>query len=807
MGGKSSKPSFVWQGVLILLPVLLMAGFGTWAILHERKAVEQDARQRAQELLQSLPYNFSQRVASRMGMLAASDESLIPHTAADVAVSSETNKVVETWGAASNLLPGTFTNVLWTSLPGEVWPMNFLLATNGEVWDLTYQDAPQPPGWFGELTETQTTAWAELRAADLNRAPLREITNRCEAFLSTVPSAPARECAEFVRLRAQTTTQAGTEAVKALLVFGKNCTDAVTDSGVPLSNLVLAEALHRSAPGDANAGALCRQLQFEVCYRPSLLSRGLIEQAERVVGSDAAFTNLLHTLRGICETREVQRELAEQLKRVGVRIEVGTVTNIWIDAVDYRWLCVLQPKRVLSVPVVGESGSNQIFFVRTNVFTEVVPYPKAFLTKSFAESLKEARISVPDYFAVSMELEGEPIASPVIWYRGRRGIDAGELNALFEAAIKSGTNADMLRMLTGGPYRPQDVLSEQETALSLPASSNFWNGRRTFTRDYEAMPSHPRLAIRVLLADRALLYSRQRQRQVIFGALMAFSVAAALIGFMAARRAFVTQMRLSEAKSNFVSSVSHELRSPIASVRLMAESLERGKVAEGAKQNEYYRFIVQECRRLSALIENVLDFSRIEQGRKQYEFEPTDVLALTRETVKLMEPYAEEKGVQLTLEVPSSKFQVPNLELEVDGRAVQQALVNLIDNAIKHSAKGQTVTIGLDAERTTGVTPVSEIQKGTAEGAEERFNSETGRMPVLLWVEDHGPGIPSAEHEKIFERFYRLGSELRRETQGVGIGLSIVRHIVEAHGGKVTVRSNVGEGSRFTIVLPHKKAK
>jgi two-component system, OmpR family, phosphate regulon sensor histidine kinase PhoR len=80
-------------------------------------------------------------------------------------------------------------------------------------------------------------------------------------------------------------------------------------------------------------------------------------------------------------------------------------------------------------------------------------------------------------------------------------------------------------------------------------------------------------------------------------------------------------------------------------------------------------------------------------------------------------------------------------------------------------------------------------------------------MPVLLYIEDRGAGIPPGEHEKIFERFYRLGSELRRETQGVGIGLSIVRHIVEAHGGTVTVRSNIGDGSRFTVVLPHRRVK
>ena len=104
-------------------------------------------------------------------------------------------------------------------------------------------------------------------------------------------------------------------------------------------------------------------------------------------------------------------------------------------------------------------------------------------------------------------------------------------------------------------------------------------------------------------------------------------------------------------KSNFVSSVSHELRAPIASVRLMAEGLERGKIAGAEKQNEYFRFIVQECRRLSSLIENVLDFSRIEQGRKQYEMESTDLVALTEQTVKLMETYAAEREVKIALEV------------------------------------------------------------------------------------------------------------------------------------------------------------
>jgi signal transduction histidine kinase len=787
MDGKASKPSFLWQAVLILLPVLLMAGFGTWAILRERKAVEQDARQRAQELLQSLPYNFFGRVASRMGMVAmqSANETVLPEKSADIE-SSETNEISGQWGAAGNLMPGSFTNALWTTASGGAWPMNFVLDTNGDVWDLTYQDAPQPPAWLGELSETQRTAWAALRAADLNRAPVQEITNRFETFIATAPSSAARECAEFIRLRSQTADQSDADAFKSLLEFGRNCPDTLTDSGVPLSNLVLAEALRRSSPGGANSPALRRQLQFEVCYRPSLLTPGLLDQSERIGGSGLAFTNLLEILRSICQARGAQRELAGQIKRTDMWQGTETITNVWIDAVDQRWLCVLQPERVIKAHTAVVDGTNQVVFIRTNVFTEVIPYPQAFLVKSFNESFFEARMSFPDYFGISMDLEGEPVLGGAV---SPFRVDARQWNSLMERRI----------------HETNNVLAEQQVPLSLPASTSLQDAHGAAeTRNYEAMPSHPRLTFRVVLADRPLLYSRQRQRQVIFGALMAFSVIAALIGFMTARRAFTTQLRLSEAKSNFVSSVSHELRAPIASVRLMAESLERGKVAEGAKQNEYYRFIVQECRRLSSLIENVLDFSRIEQGRKQYEFEPTDLLALTRETVKLMEPYAEEKGVKLEF---NSKAESQNSELDIDGRAIQQALVNLIDNAIKHSAKGQTVTIGLEADRRTGVPPVSNFQADIPNTVIQNNNSETGRMPVLLYVEDQGAGIPPGEHEKIFERFYRLGSELRRETQGVGIGLSIVRHIVEAHGGHVTVRSNLGEGSRFTIVLPVLNAK
>jgi signal transduction histidine kinase len=279
------------------------------------------------------------------------------------------------------------------------------------------------------------------------------------------------------------------------------------------------------------------------------------------------------------------------------------------------------------------------------------------------------------------------------------------------------------------------------------------------------------LKVSLHLISPELLYARQKHRVAWFGLLIAASSVAAAVGLLSVWRSFERQQRLAELKDNFVSSVSHELRAPIASVRLMAEGLERGRVTDPEKRQSYYRFIVQECQRLSALIQNVLDFSRIDQGRKQYEFESTDVVSLVTETVKAMEPVANERQIQLRL------VHAAGIHAVLDASAIQQALVNLIDNAIKHSRASSEITIS--ASRREGPPPMLQIV-----------------------VEDHGEGIPKCEHERIFERFYRVGSELRRQTPGAGIGLSIVKHIVEAHGGTVTVQSELGEGSRFLIEIP-----
>jgi len=273
------------------------------------------------------------------------------------------------------------------------------------------------------------------------------------------------------------------------------------------------------------------------------------------------------------------------------------------------------------------------------------------------------------------------------------------------------------------------------------------------------------------------LRSLDRTPEELAGASFAFNVtlaallAVALVGgiFLAVRAAD-RAMRLSEMKSDFVSNVSHELRTPLASIRVFAELLRRGQVESPEKARRYGEHIEAEAQRLSRLIDNVLDFSRIESGAKEYRFAEAsleDVVAAAVETFRVRSRKA---GFRFALEMPPTRL--PPVQMDAD--AIGQVLHNLLDNAVKYSGEARdiAVTVGRD--------------DGNA----------------VCTVRDSGPGIPASEQTRVFERFHRVGTGLVHDVKGSGLGLAIVQHVVEAHGGEVRIESEPGRGTAVRFELP-----
>lgn len=226
------------------------------------------------------------------------------------------------------------------------------------------------------------------------------------------------------------------------------------------------------------------------------------------------------------------------------------------------------------------------------------------------------------------------------------------------------------------------------------------------------------------------------------------------------------------AQSDFVSAVSHEMRTPLTTIKLYAEMLREGVVSEPAARDQYLQTIALECDRLHRLVENVLDFSSVTGRRKAYRFEPLLVRPLIDEAIAATRSQIEAAGLQVDIEAPVS------LAAAVDRDAIIQALINLIGNAVKYAPEGQRIRVTARQE---------------------------GRS-IVLGVQDHGPGIPKAEQDKIFQAFYRAGSELTRTVPGTGLGLALVAETAKAHQGKVALRSVPGEGSTFSLVIPQERS-
>jgi signal transduction histidine kinase len=813
----AGEPAFVWQVVLISVPVLVLAVIGFVSLRQDRAIAEHEAAERAREIAEDVLARFS------------------------FALTNASATLVEPVEGGTN--------------PERV---EFRIGPSRELlFPPPYQRDPTPaPLDVVDLAPEPARLWSEFQRLEVSGAPTPERLKACRKFVSARPLpkrfSPVTGYSMGLLLMENGEWQ---EAVREFEQVVSEFPEDRGESGLPLAPLCRLRLLEISRSA-TQALSFSTPVSVETVLRnavlePTLLSEYLI----RRVGEEdthAASRDLARDYHRIWDEHERTRRCYAAWRQT---TDGTNVQSFWFRFGEEDLLATIMPvaweppatspsdhdfQQLLrgtakpggseiavaapaaqvdrSVTIVGQvaPGSPQVApSLRTSSeLTEpdrwVACISESELGRLF-DSVVKTRKSIPDYFGLGLEVAGKrvlkfaPQVRPwhQIYYGGKTG----------------GRTKEYLDGYRGGP-QPQVVGS----ASTSGADSD-------------------RLKVMVFLTSPETIFQRQTARSFWFGCLIASASVAAAIGLAAAWRAFSRQHQLAEMKTNFVSSVSHELRAPIASIRLLAESLEKGKVQETQKQNDYFRFIGQECRRLTSLIENVLDFSRIEQGRKQYDFEPTDVQRLVRETVALMQTYANEKRVRIELAVAPEIGDLKE-QPSLDGRAIQQALVNLIDNAVKHKPEHGRVDVRLAlAERDASVTASSNAsspalsnlqvlkmafavaltptRRGLDDSESSRVTPEptqvsclrrAGDVPrsdsgsascfLVVSIEDHGPGIPVEEHDRIFERFYRTGSELRRESQGVGIGLSLVKHIVEAHGGSVRVRSAPGVGSTFTIQLP-----
>ena len=259
----------------------------------------------------------------------------------------------------------------------------------------------------------------------------------------------------------------------------------------------------------------------------------------------------------------------------------------------------------------------------------------------------------------------------------------------------------------------------------------------------------------------------------MFSVVNGLMILAIIVGVAITLRGTARELELSQLKSDFVSNVSHELKTPLALIRMFAETLEMGRVRSEEKVREYYSIITRESERLSQLIDNVLDFSRIESGRKTYEMRPEDLTEVVRDTLRAYSYELQKQGFSVETEIPE---RLPRTLM--DRNAISLAVLNLLSNAVKYSKDDKRIRVACGMEN----------------GA------------VYVQVTDHGLGIDPGDVEKIFDKFYRARDEAVRSRRGSGLGLAIVKHSIEAHRGTIEVASEKGKGSTFTIRLPVRKA-
>ncbi len=246
-----------------------------------------------------------------------------------------------------------------------------------------------------------------------------------------------------------------------------------------------------------------------------------------------------------------------------------------------------------------------------------------------------------------------------------------------------------------------------------------------------------------------------------------------LVGAVVVFRAYYAQVKLSRLQTDFVSHISHELRTPLTSIRLFVDTLQQKRSPSPEQTEECLRLMSQETERLSQMVERILAYARMEAGRRAYQLQLRDPNTIAEATMEAFRARHLTEPVVVQLQLSASGSQVI-----ADEAAITEALLNVLDNAYKYAGKEKKIELRTAREKNE----------------------------VVFSVHDNGPGIARAERRRIFDRFYRIDNRLSRSSSGSGLGLAIVRHIVQAHGGRIGVESEAGMGTTFSITLKNAEA-
>jgi signal transduction histidine kinase len=512
------------------------------------------------------------------------------------------------------------------------------------------------------------------------------------------------------------------EAVNVYARIASGYPDSLTPSGLPLgllARLQAVECLERS--GDCQGAAKCAFDTYrELLMKPSALSEDQFKTYISLVGEaiDAMLSG------------ENRAQLPEEFRK------------------EYADLKNLQSSRMKEWEAVGLLKK------------EVIP--------ELSRRLAQSEAYGQDPYRFSRNIEGKDILLLAAWIpdrtgEGTAGIVGVQLNSdhlwqgvLPEALGNAQLNDGMEVILADLAGRP--VSGEKNISTDLPLVTEYFED------------NFPPWKIELFQTPVKGLEILDLRRNYYFWTILTLVVVLAFGAFLIART-IGQEMEILKIKSDFVSSVSHEFKTPLTSIRALMERLVDGKVRDPGKMDQYFSIIAQDTDRLTRLVNNLLDFSKIEEGKKEYIFADTDIVRIATEQVEAFRKDQVQAGPAIRLEIAG---EIPTVR--ADAEALSRALANLLGNAAKFTPAGRSVRVGL--------------------------RSDGGN--VILEVEDEGIGIHPDEIGKIFEKFFQGKNALDQTVKGTGLGLTLVKHIVEAHGGRIVVESRLGLGSRFSMAFPVK---